>query len=339
MIDFDLLIDECDTIIPSILDNIGVEYIRESGWICMRCCFHDGDNFNLKYRNKSFYCFSECRESYSIIDVVAKILDIKVYEASIWISETFNISCDKKESSEVDLSAIQSKKLLESYKKIKKKGNVEYKPVPQVVMNDIEPCYCKYIQDWGISRETAEEFGLGFARGGELDSRIIFPIDAPDGTIISLSGRLPNAEDIGLKRYHILNESDVDTTLYNISRAKEYAKELGYIFVVEGFKSVLSLYQWGYKNVVAVVGASLGAEQAKILLKLGVDVYVVGDNDKAGKQMMQSVYNRLYKYLDIKMINISDVSDKEKTSPDDLGKKKFEELLTINGLIDDDLDF
>lgn len=339
MVDFDLLIDECDKIIPNILDKIGVEYIQDSGWVCMKCCFHNGTKFNLKYRKKAFYCFSECRESYSIIDVVAKVLGITVVQASIWIADKFNLSCEKKDKINVDISTIESRKLLESYKKIKNKGKVVYEPVPQIIMNDIEPCYCKYIEDWGISEKTAKEFGLGFARVGEMESRIVFPIDAPDGTIITLSGRLPNAENIGLKRYHILNESESNITLYNISRASKYAKELGYIFVVEGLKSVLALWQWGYKNAVAVIGSSLGEEQAKILLKLGVDIYVIGDNDKAGKQMMQSVYNRCYKYLTVHQIDIGDVTDIEKASIDDLKKRQFEELLEGTGLIDEDIDF
>ena len=69
-------------------------------------------------------------------------------------------------------------------------------------------------------------------------------------------------------------------TLYNYSRAKKEAIERGYVILVEGFKSVMKLHEFGYKNSVACMGSSIDDKQMKLLLKLGVIIVVCGDNDK-----------------------------------------------------------
>lgn len=83
----------------------------------------------------------------------------------------------------------------------------------------------------------------------------------------------------------------------------------------------------------AVFGASLEDQQAKILLRLGVKIVVIGDNDKAGRRMSQSCYNKCYQYGEVVQLNIGSVTDKEKDAVHDIDKEAFEKLLRMEGVI------
>ena len=333
MVDVDRLEELCNADIERVLNLIKVDFRYNNGWICMDCCFHKSNGgFNLKYRDGYWYCFSECRRTYRTIDIVSKVMGLGFYDTLIFLQDNLDIDCNKSDDEQAE-GYRESMALLKRYSAIKKSVAVKYNPVPSYILNDIEPYYGPEIARWGISRETAETFGLGIALHGEFRDRICFPIDAPDGTIIGVTGRLLG-DSVGDKpKYHHLKDMQVGNTLYNISRASGYAKEMGYVIVVEGMKSVLKLWEWGYKNSVAVFGASLEDQQAKLLLKLGVKIVVIGDNDKAGRRMSQSCYNKCYKYGQVIQLNIGNVTDKEKDAVHDIDKDTFERLLRMEGVI------
>lgn len=323
MIDYDKIIELCDGRITEVLERLNVEYRTEQSWVCLRCPFHNGDKFNLKYRNGSFYCFSECRRIYNIIEVVAKIEDVEYDEAALWLARFVGLS---EESIELkrDENLAESQKVINQYKLLKNRKS-DIPPVSQECLNDIQfPYYDRYIAGWGISRNTAKIFNLGLGLNNSLSGRICFPIDAPDGQIVSVSGRLPNAEEVNMPKYYIIGDTNAKSTLYNISRAYDVAKNLGFIIIVEGMKSVLFMYENGHRNVVGAIGASLTDEQAKILLRLGCPIIVCGDNDLAGLRLEQSVYNKLSRYLNVHRLNIGMCTDKKKASVDDLD---FDEYL------------
>ena len=115
-------------------------------------------------------------------------------------------------------------------------------------------------------------------------------------------------------------------TLYNISRINPNDD---YIIIVEGFKSVWRLYENGFKSVVATMGSSISDEQVKLLLKLGRKVICIGDNDKAGKRLNQGIYNRLYKFLNVVKIDMSEFTDVYKASPCDLDFDDIDELIEV----------
>lgn len=310
MIDVKKLVDIADENIEDLLTTLNLDWEREGEWLIMPCCFHGGDGKNLRYRNKSFYCFSHCQRGYSIISVVQKVLDLEFLEAVQWLCNELGIT---ESNLKVDQQKIEVRSKLNKLKSMKtKKHVVTYTSIPQDVLNDIEQFNHPYMLDQGFKPSTLEHFGVGYARGGFFANRVTFPIDAPDGTIISISGRLPNADQLGLPKYKILNGSDKADTLYNISRID---KTLDYIVVVEGFKSVMSLYEWGIKNCVAVMGANLSQNQLYILLGLGKHIIVIGDNDQSGKRMAQSVYNKCYRFAKVTKIDLSEFTDVEKASP------------------------
>lgn len=331
MYDYEEIKEKSDKNIPLILDNLGVEYEKQSDWIATRCPFHNSEKLNLKYKNKSFYCFSECNCAYTILDYVAKVQDVSIRSSVEWLANLLDLKEGFSYKENV-IDTKQSLKTLFTYKQRLAVGeNKEDKlePVSQIILNDLIPYKGNYL---GVSRNVLEEFEISYAVGGELENRIVFPIDDIDGQIVSLTGRLVNHEELGLPKYHIIANSNSKKTLYNISRVSKNCKKYGYIVVVEGMKSVLKMFEWGYENSVATFGASLSKEQAMLLMKLGVPLYVIGDNDEAGKRLMQSVVNQCGRFLDVIKCDISKVTEEPKASVDDLIRGQFDKLLKIYGI-------
>ena len=242
-----------------------------------------------------------------MISFVMKVLDIEYTEACEWLGDILGLS-----TSDLTLSSskIASRERLKKLKTIaKKKTRSEYKQVSQVILNDIEEHYHPYMLKQGFKQDTLKHFNIGWCRYGELANRVVFPIDAPDGTIISLTGRSVDGSD---PKYHVVSGSDKSKTLYNISRIN---KDDDYIIVVEGMMAVLDLYQWGFQSVVCVMGADISDDQLGLLLKLGKKVICIGDNDSAGRKLNQKIYNRLYKWLPVIKVDMQEFSDFEKDSP------------------------
>ena len=324
MIDVDKLIELADENITDLLTTLDLDWKEENGWLAMPCPFHQGRDRNLRYRNKSFYCFSQCQRSYSIINVVENVLVLDFLDSVRWLCNELGIDSA---GFKVDQQKMQIRNKLKKLKSMKsRKHGVEYRQVDQSVLNSIDKCVPQYLLDQGFQKDTIKHFDIGYARSGTLVNRICFPIDAPDGTIISVSGRLPNATDLGLPKYKIVQGTDKSYTLYNISRIDP---DDGYIIVVEGFKSVMSLYEWGFKSCVALMGANLGSNQLLLLLRLGRKIIVIGDNDEAGRRMAQSVYNQCNRFAEVVKIDLGEFTDVEKASPceEDLGFDNMCELV------------
>lgn len=319
VIDKDALIKFAEPRIEEILIELNIEYRRDNGWWCINCPFHDGaDGFNLKYRDGAWYCFSVCKCAYSMFDLIAKVLNIEFVESMHWLANFLGVDSGDFSLNEDKIKSRENLKTLKSLSK--KRKRITYNKVQQTILNDIEPYHHPYLLKQGYNDSTLTHFNIGYARTGVFQDRVCFPIDAPDGTTISVSGR--SVYDINPK-YYILGSSDKSTTLYNISRIGKSDK---YIIVVEGFKSCLSLYQWGYQSVVAVMGADISEEQTKLLLKLGRKVICIGDNDEAGQRLNQKIYNRLYKWLPVIKIDMGEFTQVEKASPCDLDFDDMAEL-------------
>jgi DNA primase len=134
----------------------------------------------------------------------------------------------------------------------------------------------------GLTNETIMEFGIGYASNGRFHNRITFPIQNPQGRIVAFSGRaLGDAQP----KYLNSPESPIfikGKTLYNFHRAREAAREFGTITVVEGQMDVISMWQAGYKNVVAPLGTALTVDQLELLWSVVDEPIICFDGDVAG---------------------------------------------------------
>nr|DAZ41306.1 MAG TPA: DNA primase, catalytic core [Caudoviricetes sp.] len=325
MIDSKVLIEKCDEVIEDILDDLEIDFVRENEWLSMPCMFHGGVKNNLKYKNLKFYCFSECHRSYTIVDVVKKQLSLNYSDAVKWLKNKVKLEDSAIDITQEKIEARNRMKLLDTLiKSKKKKKHKDIEPVSGIILNDIIDYHHPYILEQGFKDETLSYFNIGFGIDGAVKDRITFPIDSPDGQILSVSGRSIDGSE---PRYRIIGDTKKTLTLFNYSRAKNEVIKYGFVILVEGFKSVMKLHEWGYKNAVACMGSSVSEEQVTLLLKLGVKIVVCGDNDDAGKILNQKVYNKCYKFVEVIKLPMERYSDVEKDSIADLDDEAMFDLV------------
>jgi len=179
-----------------------------------------------------------------------------------------------------------------------------------------------YLQKRGISQQTIELFGLGYALeswealhnhlsgkgrfsspelaaagligerengGGYYDrfrGRVIYPIRNRQGEIIAFGGRVLENAPKDAPKY--LNSPqtllfDKSSTLYGLDLAKDAIRRSDRAVIVEGYMDVIIAHQYGFANVVAPLGTALNEKHVAVLKKLTKRIVLALDADSAGE--------------------------------------------------------
>ncbi|MCZ2154164.1 MAG: DNA primase [Bryobacterales bacterium] len=204
----------------------------------------------------------------------------------------------------------------------------------------------EYLQRRGISKELAQEFGLGYAgpSGHELvrafekfcldaatveasglvkprpsgagyydtfRARLTFPIHNESGKLVAFGGRILNPEE----QPKYLNSPETEiykkrTVLYNFHRARESMRKLNRAVLVEGYMDVIGAWAAGVHEAVASCGTSLALEQVRSI-KRHTDVVVVNfDPDGAGENATEkSIQVMLDESFDVRVLDLDDGLD------------------------------
>ena len=221
----------------------------------------------------------------------------------------------------------------------------------------------KYLQERKIKSQTIKTFGLGYAlRGWEnflnfvkenkLDidkvvelgiliksddgryhdrfaGRLIYPIFSPNGRVVAFAGRILDEREKAAK-YLNSPESSVyikGRILYGLSFAKDEIRKLDKAILVEGYMDLISLFQAGIKNVVAVSGTALTEEQVQLLSRYTKNVVLLFDADAAGiKASKRSIELLLKKDIEVKIATLPAGEDPD-SYVNKYGKDDFDEQI------------
>jgi DNA primase len=113
-------------------------------------------------------------------------------------------------------------------------------------------------------------------------NRIMFPILSPKGEVLGFGARTIANEN---PKYLNSPESEVfhkGKVLYGLNEAAKHIRIEDSVIVVEGYMDLITLYQYGFKNVVASLGTALTVEHAKLLKRSTKNIIVMFDSDQAG---------------------------------------------------------
>lgn len=191
-----------------------------------------------------------------------------------------------------------------------------------------------FLKGKNIDLERALKLGLiGRYKDGrvydKLPGRIIFPIFSPNGRVVAFAGRKLREEDTGGK-YINSPESLIyakGRVLYGLSHAKDDIRKLDKAIIVEGYMDLISLYQAGIKNVVAVSGTALTDDQAQLLSRYTKNVVLLFDADAAGiKASMRGIEILLKRDIDVKISTLPKDEDPD-SYVNKFGKEAFEEII------------
>lgn len=180
--------------------------------------------------------------------------------------------------------------------------------------------YLQYIAGRGLSPTTVKKFGLGasldynslpdyllekgYARLDVLDSgvvsvnekgrlydaqgeRLVFPIINALDEVVAFSGR--KLEKVKFGKYKNTSATmlyDKSKTLYNINLLKKLKQEqpIKELIFVEGQMDAITLYQAGFRNVVATMGTALTKDQARLAKRYTDKILISYDGDFAGQK-------------------------------------------------------
>ena len=181
----------------------------------------------------------------------------------------------------------------------------------------------RYLEARGISKETAVEFGIGFApgypdfllrrlarefspeilveaglalkdaAGGVRDrfrNRVTFPVHDLTGQAVGFGARLLTGEG---PKYLNSPETPVyrkGEMLYNLHRAKAQVTDSGRAYVVEGYTDVIALHQDGVPTAVATCGTALSEGHLRLLSRFGRQAVLAFDSDEAGARAAERAY-------------------------------------------------
>ncbi|MBQ4487534.1 MAG: DNA primase [Oscillospiraceae bacterium] len=116
--------------------------------------------------------------------------------------------------------------------------------------------------------------------------RVMFPIIDKNKRVIAFGGRALES-GVGIPKY--LNTSDTPvfnkkSNLFSINFAKAAkGSEKRQMILAEGYMDVISINQAGFENVVASLGTSLTAEQARMISRYADEAVIAYDGDEAGQ--------------------------------------------------------
>lgn len=134
-----------------------------------------------------------------------------------------------------------------------------------------------------------EKAGIGIPRGQNLydrfNGRVIFPLFDHRGNPIGFAGRILPWDKRETGKYINCPETPLyhkSNVLYGLNLTRGFIKKKKIAIVVEGELDLISSWQAGIKNVVAIKGSALTDEQVKLLSRFAQKFILALDSDMAG---------------------------------------------------------
>lgn len=191
----------------------------------------------------------------------------------------------------------------------------------------------KFLQKKGFSEEEIYQSGLIVKgqKGNFYDrfrGRLIFPIKDLRNNITGFSGRLLTKKNAEAKYINIPETLlyKKRQSLFGLNLAKEAIKNLNKVIIVEGEFDVISPFQYGVENIVAVKGSTLTKEQLMILKRFTKKIILALDTDQTGSEAIKKGFSEAEKLgLEIYVVQFDYAKD-----PDEAVRKnllKFKEKL------------
>ncbi len=296
-----------------IVDYIGtvVELKRAGRNFKANCPFHSEHtpSFMVSPERQTWRCFGACQEGGDVISFLMKWENFTFYEALKELAQKAGV---KLKSLDLQDRAWQKKEVLLNI------NNLAEKYYHYILTTHKAGSAARdYLKDRGVNEKIIETFMLGFSPSswGSLQSflkkkgvndsdaveagllikgnhglydrfraRLMFPIKDPRGQTVGFSGRLIINNETQAK-YVNTPETPLylkRQTLYGIDHSKEAIKKEGSAIIVEGEFDMLSLYQAGISNVVAIKGSALTRDQLMLLKRFTNHIILSLDSDFSG---------------------------------------------------------
>lgn len=313
--------------IKDMLDYYGIQYdTRANKYFCP---FHSDKHASLSVTNddKWFECMAgSCNEKGNIHNLVDKMERLRGNEMDYLHIYDFII---KQQNLNIDFSLNDGKPKQLSPEQKKKNSQINMlKDAKDIAVNGLigdkekHGFASRYLASRGISEDTIKHFEIGYNEKGMIQDnlsdkydneelyqvgilgkstvndryydfqfdRILIPIKDRSGVVVGFGGRSleenPSIKYKNTRETELFKKRDI---LFNYNNARFEASKNNEILVVEGYFDVVSAYEMGIKNCVALMGVAFSEEHKNLLQNIRSDNLTVTlclDNDEAGRKAM-----------------------------------------------------
>lgn len=312
------------------------------------CPFHQEKtpSFSVNPERQIWYCFGACDEGGDVISFLQKWENLEFFEALKILADRAGVKLTqrglgsekvqkKQKLYEINHLAAEYYSYLltehpvgESARTYLKKRGLKKKTIETFKLGYGPKSWdalTKYLLQKKYSSELVEEAGLALfsSKGRSLydrfRGRIIFPIKDHRGNIVGFSGRTLQ-EDAKQAKYINSPETLIyhkRETLYGLDITGKAIRREGSAILVEGEFDVLSSFQAGTANIVAVKGSGLTVDQLRLLKRYASKLVFALDADKAGEEAIRrGVLMADAEGLDVRVVVLQDGKD-----PDEIVQK------------------
>lgn len=167
----------------------------------------------------------------------------------------------------------------------------------------------KYAVERGLSIEACKAWGLGYDK---REGRLVFPVRRDDGRLVGALGRaISPAIEPRWRDYWGFHK---EKFLYGEDKIREAD---GRILLVEGAIAAVLLWTWGFRNVLATMGAHISGIQLAKLRRWGLPVAIAYDGDFAGRRGMADTARGLKGRTDVYEVLLDDGQKLDELPPEE----------------------
>jgi DNA primase len=308
------------------------------------CPFHPEKtpSLSISPSKQVYYCFG-CGEGGDLFRFLQKVENLSFTEAVERLASQTGINLRYEGESKADRRQAGRRQIL--HKAVAAAGDLFH----QMLLDGREAAEARaYLGERGISKESVERFGVGYAPGysdfllrrlnnrfspeilveaglvakdadGNLRDRfrgrVMFPIHDVSGNSVGFGGRLLAGPKAPPNAAKYVNSPDSalykkGTLLYNLNRAKADITKSGRAFLVEGYTDVIALDQAGVTQAVATCGTALGEEHLRLLSRFTERVILAFDSDEAGARAADRAFQYHQQYpVDVSVLVLPEGQD------------------------------
>ncbi len=178
--------------------------------------------------------------------------------------------------------------------------------------------YLRYLYSRGLSDSTIHDFEIGYCEPSgtcsyleyspfvdfRFHDSVLFPIKNVYNQLVAVASR-----SVDTKKY-IHTKYTKSHHLFGLHRTYPAILRTRQVYIVEGNFDLLTLYEHGITNAVAMLGSKLSLTQLSLLTRFAEEIIIAADGDKPGRDCAQKIAKMLVdNNIKYRLLNLPDGSD------------------------------
>lgn len=270
----------------TVLQKEGIGFKKLGKEAVTLCPWHNDSNPSLTVNDDKGFCYCfVCQHGTDIIGFMQQKLGLDFSDAVHRIANSGDVVVEY-DNIDPELAVREAKKRAELFDRLNKQQELFRENIKSPRASRIH----QILEGRGIDPTTSRFFGLGYAIDGFYTDRITVPIYDHRGYLVGFTGRATRDET--KPKYKNSENNDIfdkSRIVFNEYKASEAIKEADSVIFVEGHFDVMTLWQHGIRNVVAMQGTAPPSEAILKRLSRKTKRFILCyDNDEGGHKAIEN---------------------------------------------------